>query len=251
MQFLVSGNSKPEPHPYLQLSPAALLTTINGTLYKLVAGTTGFDLRTSPTYPNCTYSIVFQNIPLNCTTSPSNLCCPRDDMRPKNPAPIGPAPLEYQCGQGCLFDIEKDETELNDLCEVKQDICYQAMRQLVRINQTNYEPFHGCHLYLDTCNVFHNQWNDTYGPFINVDNCETCIHTTKQYFDSSTAVKKTSNECQCQTSNSTCESTECTWTWTSSTVGYCDYKPMYKLLTYPEVMALRRFQNYTKGKGRQ
>jgi len=245
--FVRTNISKPAPHSYLHLSPGALLTTINGTLYKLVTGTTAFDLRSSPTYPNCTYTIIFLGVPLYCGNQSSDKCCERDDMRPKNPSPLN-SPRQYNCGQGCLFDIEADETELYDICEKKPDICAQAMRQLVLLNQTNYEPFHGCHLHAETCNVFKNQWNITYGPFINVDNCPSCIRTTKQYFNSSSAVKRTMNDCQCLTSNSTCVGdSECVWSWGAGSSGSCDLKPELRLLTLPERMAIPRFQNYTKG----
>lgn len=200
----------------LQLSDASLLKKIDGTWYKILTGIHGNTMHQGPDYPNSTCPM---GIPLLIS------------CRPWNPAPIGPKSLPYDCGDGCVYDIFADPGERNNLKQSHPELSGSLVNRLDRLNTPSrnnpgyIEPWRGCHLTDLLCEVAEQQFQFHYGPFINVEGCDSCIHTTDEYW-ANPSVPATTNECQCITSQIQCRlSSECGWGLFS---GRCDLKEEFE-----------------------
>lgn len=202
----LTGQNPGNAHETLPLSPVALTKWINGVQYKLITSITGFSITTSPNYPNCTTP------PYECT--PFVTCCVSAGIsRPLDPFPVGPPPDGVDCGQGCLFNLDADPTESVNLCESQPTICHEMKTALLVANETYYEPFRGCYDFGFICNVFNSPfYNSTNAPFVNVEGCDECAHTTLDYnIDPNPPHLRTRNSCQCQTSAGACIASSCIW----------------------------------------
>lgn len=190
----------------LQLSDAALLKHMAGKWYKIVTGTVGNTMHQGPDYPNST--------------------CPRgilEGCRPANPAPIGPQSLPYECGDGCMYDIFADPGERNNLNQSLPELFQSLVDRVEYLNTPSHnnpgyiEPWRGCELTDLLCEVAEQQWQFHYGPIMNIEGCDTCIHTTDEYW-ANPSIPATTNECQCITSAVQCAlHGECSWSR-----GSCD-----------------------------
>jgi hypothetical protein len=184
--------------------------------------------------PNC----VPCTNPLLCNPPNSSLpscaqCNPLDyggrccnwNARPATGSPFAATPpLEFDCTGGCLFDLLADPTESNNLCASDSTRCTNMQSILYTANLTYYEPFRGCQTVDLLCRVAQSQFDGTYGPFLNVNNCSECVHTTSAYLaNPSPPIPRTTNTCNCYRDAINCASgTLCVW---NATLQYCDYAP--------------------------
>jgi len=200
MESMLAGRG--DVRDELQLSDASLLKKIDGTWYKIMTGRTGNTMHQGPDYPNST--------------------CPRGipllvDCRPWNPAPVGPMALPYDCGKGCVYDIFADPGERNNLYQSLPELSKSLVDRVDHLNTPSrnnpgyIEPWRGCHLTELLCEVAEKQFQFHYGPIINVEGCDTCIHTTDEYW-ANPSVPATTNECQCITNPVSCFlDSQCEW----------------------------------------
>jgi arylsulfatase B len=228
------GTSVGSPHPVLHLSPSVLLKEFDGgaRLFKIITAVTGYDMLTSTNYPNCTSCrIPLDRCPPNVTLGPcssdsSSVCCSPSDplapccapnLRPDTGNPFAPPPLPRDCGHGCLFELVSDPSESQNLNVSHSGVLLEMQTLLTLSNRSYYEPFRGCRVPRLLCNVAISQYDSTYGPFVNVKDCSTCIHTTDAYrANPNPAIPRTTNPCQCERQESDCVS-PCVWT-----NGKCD-----------------------------
>jgi hypothetical protein len=152
----------------LQLSPTALLDTVDGVLYKYINSNNGYNLRTSPLYPNCTLCAC--TLPGNCTAQELSvgLCCPTTGARPLNPAPIGPPPLALNCtveNGGCAYRIEEDYTESNNICASNPALCAAFQAKITALNvDVRYFAKHLLFFFTDSCKSITSRFAAASGP---------------------------------------------------------------------------------------
>jgi hypothetical protein len=154
-------------------------------------------------------------------------------VRPNTGNPFAPPPQLYNCDQGCLFDLINDPTEHVDLCASQSALCKGMQNKLATANLTYYEPFRGCPVVETYCAASDLPRNATFGPFVNVENCSVCAHTTPEYFASPNAIKQTYNKCQCYRSMGNCVGdVPCVWFGPTNVTGYCEFPPGQSQQTY-------------------
>jgi arylsulfatase B len=225
--FLMGAQSG-SPHPILHLSPTVLLKEFEGgsRLYKILTAVTGYDMLTSTNYPNCSSCRVPvaacpANVTLGpCSDDPASVCCSPGDpsapccgfnQRPDTGNPFAPPPLARDCGHGCLFELYSDPTESRNLNVSSPEVFAEMQELLAKANQSYYEPFRGCPVPRLLCAVAVSQYDSTYGPFINVPECNSCVHTTNAYrLNPLPPVPRTTNPCQCERQQSDCVP-PCSW----------------------------------------
>lgn len=210
-----------DPRDELQLDPHALLVKQDtGSWLKLLTGTITFTMWTGPDFPNSTCVGVLKATRTGCMAS-ALAAAPWALTQP------------YDCGSvGCLYDVTNDEGEHNNLNATHPRKLEELAERLKVLNipgslpgNPGYiEPWQGCQSPVVNvmCDVSINNLGGHYGPFLNVDNCSQCVHTTQGYLQECAAgratsngelcVPPTSNECQCYTTLKDCQSDEsCQW----------------------------------------
>mmetsp|Transcript_36902 Transcript_36902/g.81010 ORF Transcript_36902/g.81010 Transcript_36902/m.81010 type:complete len:790 (+) Transcript_36902:104-2473(+) len=140
----------PPPRELLHLSPKALMSKdpASGDWYKLVTYETGNTMWTDPDYPSTTCANPLLDFPVTC--------------RPVNGAPIGPQPFPYDCGdleqdQGCLYNLDLDPEERENLNLTETRVHATMIEQMKRLNEEYFEPWRGCEntdLYCDLATGF-------------------------------------------------------------------------------------------------
>ncbi|CAE8657425.1 unnamed protein product [Polarella glacialis] len=159
-QFILnSSNGRSNP---LHLSRNAMLHWP----YKLVTGKQFFSAWTGPLYPNCTT--------INGTASDEGPFFPDlkvfDAVIPLSESQkvVDRVTWAYDCGSGCLFNIEKDPTEHDDLARKPEsaDTLLSMQAQLETFNKKNFSPKRGepqvqaCETAMDN--------GGFYGPFVEI-----------------------------------------------------------------------------------
>jgi arylsulfatase I/J len=254
--FLMGENTAP-PHVLLHTAPTSLLKVEPGTgkIYKLVTGIVGSDMLTSPNYPNCSVAktaaaLCPPSATLGpCLDDPTSQCCAVRDagpvcdpptLRPASGSPFAVPSLAGDCKNGCLYELTEDYSESRDLSSEPAfaNLYLQMQSLLFTLNETYYEPFRGCDVPQVLCPAALNQWNHTFGPFLNIPGCDGCVFTTQEYRNSTApVVPRTTNQCQCYTSESDCNANNATCSWYAAR-GRCD---LVDDMTWRDYLSLRRF----------
>jgi len=184
----------------LHLSPQSLLKLERGAWYKILIGTVGNDFITGPNYPN--------------SSCPFSASC-----RVGFATPFGVQPYPHDCGSGCLFNVDKDPTEGQNL-NLSSPAILQSLQEALQLANKKYiEPWRGCNIVNYYCAAAEQQWSGHYGPFLNVANCDSCVHTTADYFRNPT-VPKTTNECNCLNRLQCARDPDCRWVQ-----NFCELAP--------------------------
>ncbi len=138
---LLSGANRTSPRAELALGSAGLLApwmdgapAVQGLIqppWKLLLGELGQNIWQSPTYPN------------------------ESTSWPDTP---------FSCGEGCLFDLESDPTEHNDVAAAHPDVVARMRARVAELQRAVYNPVRG----RDdgtACKAALGEWGGFWGPF--------------------------------------------------------------------------------------
>jgi arylsulfatase I/J len=145
----------------LPLSPTAIIMYP----YKLLTGKIPYSRWTGPSYPNCsTWASDLQGGgPVFVDTKVLGSAFPYSF----NDTEYARAIWQQDCGDGCLFDIEKDPTEHVDLAKVMPKKLKELQTELAKANLTLFLPDRG-EMRPQACQVYA-EHGGYYGPFVDAD----------------------------------------------------------------------------------